>query len=204
VATFDADGTVPEASLVGSPKNHVPQRIVPLAGEPGTGGVIPSWGDLCSGRWRGAPRQPARLAGQAAHNVKPSSAGIHPESVWNGGTCCRHLAGRGSPDPAPWDLSARARRPSRLPARRTAAHCKTAVRGPQRRGVQVRLPLGEPIPSRRDQRSLTTGRGTCLVPSRGVLWSDRWRGAPRQPARLAGQAARSMKPSSTGIHPESV
>ena len=81
---------------------------------------------------------------------------------------------------------------------------KTAVRGPQQRGVRGRLPLGEPIPSRRDQCTVTPGRRTCLVPSRGDLWSDRWRVAPRQPARLAGQAARNMKPSSTRIHPESV
>jgi len=45
------------------------------------GKLIPSRGDLWSNRWRVDPRRPARLAGQAAHNVKPSSAGIHQESV---------------------------------------------------------------------------------------------------------------------------
>ena len=99
--------------------------------------LVPSRGDLCPGRWRVAPRRPARLSGQAAHNMQPSSTGIHQESVGIGGTCCRHLAGRGSPNPAPCDLSAPARRKSRLPAGRTAARCKnrrprpTATRRPR-------------------------------------------------------------------------
>ena len=55
---------------------------------------------------------------------------------------------------------------------------KTALRGPQQRGVRGRLPLGGSIPTRRDQCNVTTGRGTCLVPSRGDLCSGSWRVAP--------------------------
>ena len=56
---------------------------------------------------------------------------------------------------------ARAVRAVRAVCRRDARQhaVRTAVRGPEQRGVRVRLPLGEPIPSRRDQCTVTTDRG---------------------------------------------
>ena len=76
---------------------------------------------------------------------------------------------------------------------------KTAVRGPQRRGVRGHLPLGGSIPSRRDQFTVMTGLGTCLVPSRSDLCSGSWRVAPPATCSISSARATRKIPQETAV-----
>ncbi len=150
--------------------------------------LVPSRGDLS---WPLAGRPPAtRSACRASHPQRgaefcryPPGVGMRPAERAAGilPAEARRIPPRGTFPRAP-AVRAVCRRDARQHA------VKTALRGPQQCGVRGRLPPGEPIPTRRDQFTVTTGRGTCLVPSRGDLWSNRWRVAPA--TRSAGRASR--------------